>query len=110
MSWGKNLKTLYTMWEETGVQPKALLNRPQLANVWDYPYTIWAELSGSRSYTASGRAEIPFSEVYLYAKSLDYSNSEVYGLFKDVNHIDKSWLSEVSKQAAQEAKSKSKPA
>lgn len=93
---------LNEIWEATRQIPQALDRRPILADRWTEPYKVWAELSGSRNYTAGGAAGIPFSEFFLWAVAFRYSREELEYMWEDVHHIDVVWLSETTKRAKAE--------
>ncbi len=91
------------MQEETGITPKALLDRPVLVDRWHYPKEVFEDLGGSRRYTAGGAANIPFSEFYLYALAYKFEPDEMVDVWEDLKLIDSIWLSKVAeKQAAQQ--------
>ena len=91
------------MQEETGITPKALLDRPVLEQRWSYPRQVFDDLGGSRRYTAGGAANIPFSEFYLYSKAYGFEPDEVTDVWEDLKLIDSIWLSKTTeKQAAQQ--------
>ena len=96
---------LTEMWEDTGVKPPALENRPKLIERWNYPYRVWLELAGSRRYTAGGAAEIPFSEFYLWAVAHNYDRAEMECMWEDLHIIDKVWLQEITKIQKAQAES-----
>lgn len=85
------------MWQETGVKPPALTNRPELDGIWSWPHSVWVELTGSRQQGMSSSSDIAFSEVYLYGKVHGCNDSEVADLWHDVHRMDKAWSVEVSK-------------
>lgn len=93
---------LTEMWEETGVKPATLVNRPTLLERWNIPYKVWIEISGSRNYTAGGPAEIPFSEFFLWAYAHNYERLEMELMWEDVHAIDKVWLNETGERAKAE--------
>lgn len=85
------------MWEKTGEKPPALTDRPELELVWQWPYRVWQELSGSRRYYQGTPAQIAFSEVALYGITHGGTKASVAELWRDVHTIDKAWQAEVSK-------------
>lgn len=90
------------MQEETGITPKALLDRPTLIKRWHYAKTIFDDLSGSRNYTAGGPANIPYPVYSMYANDRCFSTEELIDVWEDLAIIDSIWLSKVAeKQAAQ---------
>ena len=101
---------LMDMWEETGIKPSTLVNRPVLANRWEIPHVVWLELSGSRNYTAAGAAEIPFSEFYFWANAHSYTKAELVSMWEDVHTVDKVWLSESNRYAEAKRNTESQPA
>lgn len=90
------------MWEETGIKPQALVDKPALIERWNIPYQVWLELSNSRNYTAGGPAGIPFSEFYMWSKVHNYTNSEAACMWEDISQVDKTWLTETSSRAKEE--------
>lgn len=93
---------LQDIWRETSLIPKALDSRPVLNERWIEPYKVWAELSGSRNYTAGGPAGIPFSEFCLWALAYGYTREELTCMWEDVRVMDMTWLAETSKRAKEE--------
>jgi hypothetical protein len=85
------------MWEERGVKPPALANRPVLLDIWVWPHSVWQELSGSRPSTEHSLPLISFSEVAIYGMVHGCSNLEVADLWDDLHRIDKAWRNEVIK-------------
>lgn len=91
------------MQEETGITPKALLDRPVLEQRWAYAKEIFDDLGGSRRYTAGGAANIPYSEYFLYATAHRFSSEDLIDYWQDLKLIDSIWLSKTTeKQAAQQ--------
>jgi hypothetical protein len=89
------------MQEESGITPKALLDRPELNQRWHFAKDTFDALGGSRRYTAGGPANIPFSEFYLYAKAYAFEDSDTTEVWEDLKLLDTIWLSKVAeKQAA----------
>jgi hypothetical protein len=80
-----------------GIVPSALKNRPTLAERWLYARSVWSELHGSRRYTMSGPANIPFSEYALYASIHGFTEAEMVEVWEDFRLIDICWLDEVAK-------------
>lgn len=97
---------LQEIWRETGQIPKALDSRPVLSERWAEPYKVWAELSGSRNYTAGGPAGIPFSEFFLWALAYGYTREEMTCMWEDMKCIDTTWLAETAKRAKDEMERK----
>lgn len=97
MRWGDKAKFLLDMHEETGTMPEALQKRPHLEQIWQFPYTIWQELSGSRQQRFQGIGEIPFSEVALYCKVYEFTNLETQDTWEAVHLIDLIWVNQVQK-------------
>lgn len=81
-----------------GVTPKALQRRPQLIRRWEYAKELFEELTGSRRYTASGPANIPFSEYYAYASAQGFDQTDLMEFWADLQIVDEVWLVEVAKK------------
>lgn len=88
------------MAEETGIVPKALLNRPKLDSRWTFSKEVFDELSGSRRYTPNGPANIPISEYDRYAAGYGLKGQMWIDTWEDISTIDSIWLSELSKREA----------
>lgn len=86
------------MQEETGIEPKALKDRPTLCERWHYPMQVFEELSGSRQYSFDGEANIPISEYDVYARGYGFSPTEWVEVWEDLAVIDTVWLTEVAKK------------
>lgn len=86
------------MQEDTGIVPKALVDRPTLSERWQYPKSVFDELTGSRQYTINGPAEIPITAFYHYASMYGFSRLDAIETWEDVALIDTVWLSEVAKR------------
>ena len=99
MAWADNLEMLNEVWEATGEKPVALANRPELTDRWHGPHIVWAELSGSRNYTAGGVAEIPFSEFFLWAVAHEYTKAQIQSMWEDLHLFDHTWVRENQKRA-----------
>lgn len=90
------------MQDETGITPKALLDRPVLEERWHYAKSVFDELNGSRRYTMGGPANIPYSEYSRYANDRGFSQHDIIEVWEDLALIDNIWLAKVTeKQAAQ---------
>ena len=90
-----------------GVTPKALESMPTLNRRWEYAKEVFDDLTGSRRYTASGPANIPFSEYERYARAYSFSQTELTEYWEDLQIVDNIWLMEVAKkQKAAEAQAK----
>ena len=100
VEWGSQIPTLLEMQHDTGITPKALLNRPELSNRWVYPKSVFDELSGSRQYTMGGPAEIPITAFFAYAVLYGFTRVQAVETWEDVAIIDGIWLSEVAKRQA----------
>ena len=85
------------MWEDTGVIPPALANRPVLPEHLNWTYSVWGQLSGSRQQGAGGQSLIAFSEVALYGLVHGFTVLELTDLWDTLHRIDKAWHSEVTK-------------
>lgn len=95
------------MQADMGVTPKALENMPTLNRRWEYAKEVFESLTGSRRYTASGPANIPFSEYERYSTSYGFSQTETMEYWEDLQIVDSIWLSEIAKkQKAAEAQVK----
>lgn len=88
------------MQEQTGIVPKALENRPILAERWIYPKSVFDELTGSRRFTMNGPANIPISEYDVYARGYEFTRKEWQEVWEDISLIDSIWLSEIAKKQA----------
>lgn len=93
------------MHEETGIEPKALKERPVLNQRWVFAKGVFDDLSGSRQYTAGGPANIPISEYDVYARGYGFSRTEWTDTWEDLALIDTLWLIEVGKKQKAEQKS-----
>lgn len=95
------------MRDETGITPKALLNRPVLDQIWTYPLKIWRELSADRSYISGGMGAIPgtipFSVIMLYCSVAGMTRSEAWEVWQELSTIDSIWLSINSKKRKAQA-------
>lgn len=91
------MEFLHQMWEDTGVIPPALANRPVLLEHLLWTYRIWGQLSGSRQQGMKGHSLIAFSEVALYGLAHSFTNLELADLWDDLHRIDKAWHCEVTK-------------
>jgi hypothetical protein len=90
------------MQEETGITPKALLDRPSLDQRWFFAKSVFDDLSGSRNYTAGGPANIPYTVYSMYAHDRGFSQLDLIDVWEDLSLIDSIWLTKVvEKQAAQ---------
>ena len=85
------------MYEETGIMPAALANRPQLEKHWDWPIGAWSELSGTRQQGMSSHSLLAFSEVALYGYVHGCDKQEIGDLWETVHAIDIAWSAEVTK-------------
>lgn len=93
------------MQEKTGIEPRALKDRPSLSRRWVYPKLVFDDLSGSRRYTASGPANIPISEYGVYAKAYGITGHQWIEVWEDLSIVDTVWLSEIAKKQKAEQKS-----
>ena len=93
--WGADIAHLLDIQKETGTTPSALVNRPVLAERWQFADEVFSELSGSRRFTMGGPANIPFSEFYLYAVAHSFSRQETVEVWDDLRQMDNAWLSAV---------------
>jgi hypothetical protein len=89
---------LLEMQEETGNVPKALEDRPVLAERWSYAKEVFDDLSGSRPYTMNGPLPIPVTEYAAYAAGYKFSSIEWREVFEDLQIIDTVWLDEIGKR------------
>jgi hypothetical protein len=90
------------MQEETGITPKALVDRPALDQRWHYAKSVFDDLAGSRNYTAGGPANIPYTVYSMYANDRGFSQSDLIDVWEDLSLIDSIWLAQViEKQNAQ---------
>ena len=103
MRWGGKIKFLRDMYEDTGVIPAALANRPVLDGVFTWPHSVWKELSNSRNYVEGVPAAIAFSEVAIYALVHGCTKLETASLWEDLHRIDNAWRAEVAKNREDQA-------
>lgn len=90
------------MQEETGITPKALLDRPSLIQRWHYAKSVFDDLAGSRNYTTGGPANIPYNVYSMYARDRHFTLEDLVDVWEDLSLIDSIWLARVTeKQAAQ---------
>jgi hypothetical protein len=76
------------MWAETGIQPAALVNRPELPEDYGIEFNAWQELDGSRPPAFEGIKTIPYSEVVLYAQTHGYRGWELNEFWEKVHLLD----------------------
>lgn len=98
------------MWDETGVQPKALRDEPQLLDCWVYPYKTWSALSSSRNYNTAGPAGIPFSEFFLWALAHGYTLEDMADTWPAIHIVDETWCSVLAQRRSDEAERRKKEA
>lgn len=97
MQWGDKVDFLKDVYEETGVIPPALANRPAMNSIWHWPNSVWRELTGSRQKFDGVPPLLSFSEIAVYGLVHGCSKSEIADLWHDVHLIDKVWQTEVAK-------------
>jgi hypothetical protein len=74
--------------DSTGESPPSLLARPSLKSKWQYPFEVYAMLSGSRRYSMAGAAPIPLSEFVAFATLFRLRGWHAWEVWEDVRLID----------------------
>lgn len=64
------------MEEETGVTPKALLDKPKLGFAEQWYFDVFFDLSGSRRSSMGGLMPIPYSELVGYCQYYEITELE----------------------------------
>lgn len=95
--------------EETGVVPKALQNRPTLAEHLKHGWAVFSELNAQRLPGYAAPSALQLSQLLGLANLWQWSRRETQDTWELVSLIDRLWLREVEKrQAAADAKKKRK--
>ena len=98
--------------ENTGITPKALLERPQLEEHLEFYWQVFSELNKrDRPESVASVNHLPFRAFLDYAHFHNFSKAEAQDCWEVVSLIDDLWVREVKKrQAASAAKAKSQAA
>ncbi len=87
-------------YEETGVKPEGLRNRPVLDYRQVYYYNIYQRVAGSRRVSMSGALPIPVSEIRSYCDLFKIHNVEhIEAIFDRITHLDSVYLDHAHKEA-----------
>lgn len=92
------------MKEKSGITPPALQNKPELGYEWEYPMSVWKNLTGSRAIHQGGIGEIVFSEVASWCVTHGIYGEDLDELWREVHHIDTVWTQQTRLKMAEEAK------
>ena len=89
---------LLEVWESTGVKPPSLESRPTLLKHLEYPYSVFVDLSSSRTFDMGGnRRPLGIQLMRDYAWMYDLSQRETRDIWDSVKLIDAIWMGEVEK-------------
>jgi hypothetical protein len=91
--------------ESSGITPKALENRPDLAEHLKFYWAVFDELSGLRTYSDMGSPRPIFLREFLdYAGLWQFTRLETQDCWRYVRLIDKEWIELFSKRQPEIAK------
>ena len=72
------------MAEETGKEPSALLNRPEIWPWLSFTWSAWWELHSDRQMTMGGPLRIPFTSIDRYADRYGIAGVDSFDAFREL--------------------------
>jgi hypothetical protein len=92
------MKTLLEVQETSGVTPKALLDRPRIAQHDRYYLDVYYDLAAGRGYNQAGIQPLSVEAITTY---MDLVDDRRYRLFQAVRSLDAAYLKHVMEKKSQ---------
>lgn len=86
------------MYEESGILPKALVDRPVLGQRWVFAKQVFDDLSSQRHTSMNGVGAIMLSEYTIYALGHRFTRQEWEDVWEDLSIIDSIWRAKISEK------------
>lgn len=104
------METLLKFQQSSGITPKALANRPVLAEHLVYYWQLFSELAEERVYSGMGEPRgLSLQNFLAYAALYQFTRLEVQQSWEYVRLIDGLWMDEHRKWRVKESNKTSKP-